>query len=400
MRQVFFVSGGSIALLLCGTASLHAQEKPLVLSAGYTAQTDSNLFRLPSSANTQALIGRSSAAEQIGITTLGLGLNTHQSLQKFELDVTLVDYKYQNFNYLSFTANNYAAAWRWALTPRLTGNFTTDRKETLNSFSDYQGYSTRNQRVETTTRADAAYEVDGPWRLLAGASTSRQANQQALVGGGDSTNTSADAGVRYVFSSGSSITYLGRLGSGKYLNRAVPNAGAYDDSFKQVENDLRLRWAFGGGSDAEVYLTHINRTHPTYVERNYSGFNTGTSVNWGISGKSSLLAGFSHTLDTYATGNSNYGQTDKLFVGPVWQFSPKAALRLRHEWAQRDYLGSPTGTSNQRRDITRDTTVSINWQPYQQVALSAALQNSSRGSNQAGLDFESTSLSLTAQINF
>lgn len=372
-----------------------------MFNASYTVQTDSNLFRLPSNANTQALIGKSSAAEQIGITTLGLGFNTQQSLQKFELDLTLVDYKYQNFNYLSFTASNYAAAWHWAVTPRLTGNFTTDRKETLNSFSDYQGYNVRNQRVDTTTRVDAAYELDGPWRLIVGASTTRQANQQALLAGGDYTNTSADAGLRYAFASGSSLTYLARLGSGSYLNRVVPNTGAYDDQFKQLDNDLRLRWNLNGSSNAEVYITHINRTHPTYGERDYNGFNTGANLDWGISGKSLLSVGFSHLLDAYATSNTNYSQTDKLFIGPVWQFSPKAALRLRHEWAQRDYQGSPTAAaSSQRHDVTRDTSVSVNWHPYQQVSLNAGLQNSTRGSNQAGLDFESTLLFLTAQVNF
>ena len=389
----------AVALSACAGVA-NAQEDPLVITAGYTVQTDSNLFRLPSGANTQTLIGKDSAAEQIGVTTVGFGLNTYQSLQKFEFDLNLVDYNYKNFNYLSFTASNYNAAWRWALTPALTGSFTSSRKETLNSFSDFTSYRQRNQRIDTNTSFNAEYQLDGVWRVLGGVGTARQANQQAVLAGSDYTSNTANAGVKYAFASGSSITYLARLGSGTYLNRTVPNAGQFDDNFKQFDNDLRLRWTLGGSSSAEIYLTHVNRTHPTYGQRDYNGFNTGANVDWAISGKTALNVGFSHTLDAYATTNSNYTQTDKISIGPVWQFSPKAALRLRYDWAQRDYLGSPGATASTRRDTTRDTSVSINWQPYQQLALSAALQGASRGSNQAGLDYDSTQLSFTAQLTY
>ena len=161
------------------------QDSPLVLNASYALQTDSNLFRLPSAADTQALVGRSSAAEQIGATTLGLRFATTQSLQKFEFNASIVDYHYQNFDYLNFVATNYDAAWRWSLTPQFTGSITSQRVETLNSFADYQGFRTRNQRTDTTHSFDGVYALQGPWRLLGGVSQTERSNEQALVAGGD-----------------------------------------------------------------------------------------------------------------------------------------------------------------------------------------------------------------------
>jgi len=386
---------------LATTGASHAQQDPLTLSAGYTVQTDSNLFRLPSSTNTQNLIGKSSAAETIGVTSVGVGFNTKQSLQTLAVNLNVIDYQYQNFKYLSFTANNYDAAWQWAITPSMTGSLTTDRKETLNSFADYTGYSQRNQRLDTTTRFDATYELDGPWRLIAGTSTTRQQNQLAQVTGSDFTTNAVDAGVRYVFSSGSNISYQMRAGKGSYLNRTVPNTSFQDSEYTQIDNDLRLRWDLGGGTAANANLTHINRTHPTYSQRDYSGFNFGTGLDWAISGKSSLSLGFSHALDAYAATDSNYTATDRISIGPVWQVSPKVGLRLKHEWAQRDYAGSPTaGQSSTRRDITRDTSLSVNWLPHQKLALSASLQSSSRGVNQGTLDYDSTMLFFSAQLTY
>ena len=78
-------------------------------NAAYSRQSDSNLFRLPAAAN---------AAEQVGITSLGFNFNKAYSLQRFELNLSLIDYQYQNFSYLSFAAQNYNAAWRWSLTPQ------------------------------------------------------------------------------------------------------------------------------------------------------------------------------------------------------------------------------------------------------------------------------------------
>jgi exopolysaccharide biosynthesis operon protein EpsL len=399
MRNHYFLLHAGLALL--GTAPVFSQQDPLTLSAGYSVQTDSNLFRLPSSTNLQNTIGKSSAAETIGVTTVGLGFNTRQSLQTLALNLNLVDYSYQNFSYLSFTANNYNAAWEWAVTPKFTGKLSTDRKETLNSFTDSTNVKQRNLRLDTTTRFDASYALDGPWRLIAGASTTRQENQAALVTGSDFTTNAVDGGVRYQFATGSSLSYLMRTNKGSYLNRTVPNADAFDDQYTQLDNDLRLRWLMGTGSTVNANLTHINRTHPRYGQRDYNGFNFGAGVDWALTGKTSLSTSISHTLDAYATSNSNYSGTDKISVSAGWQISPKVGLRLKNDWAQRSYLGSPSTTaSSNRQDITRDTTLSVNWQAHEQLALSASLQQSSRGVNQANFDYDSTMLFFTAQLTY
>ena len=108
---------GLLLAALCPLALAQSQD-PLTLIASYSLQTDSNIYRLPAAANAQALLGRADASEQIGVSSLGLSFKTKQSMQQFELSATAIDYQYQNFNYLSFTATNFDAAWRWSFTPR------------------------------------------------------------------------------------------------------------------------------------------------------------------------------------------------------------------------------------------------------------------------------------------
>lgn len=389
-------------LLVHGAAPARAQgEDTLKFNAGHTQLSDSNLFRLPASANVSALIGKPSAAEQIGITSLGLRLNKAYSLQRFELDLNLIDYSYQNFSYLSFTARNHDAAWRWRLTPRLHGNLTTDRKETLNSFADYQGYNQRNQRTNTNTRFDAEYELGGAWRVIGGVSQSAQTNLAPLVAVSDYSATSADMGLRYASVSGNSLTYSVKNANGQYLNRVLSSAGLLDDSYHQTDRELKLHWLISGKSTADVSAAYISRTHPHFGQRDYSGVNTGVHLNWNLTAKSALVASWVRELSNGQTSSSNYIQTDRFSLGPIWQVSPKAVLRLRYEVARRDYLGSPAGlVVNPRSDTTHDATLSFDWQPYQHLIFSISLQNARRSSNLAGFDYASNIATLSAQFSY
>ena len=389
-------------LLLCSTACAWAQtEDTFKPHVGYSLLSDSNLFRLPAGANLDTLIGKSSAAEQIGVTTVGLSVNKAYSLQRFELDLNLVDYKYKNFDYLNFTAHNYSAAWRWALTPRLIGDLTTDRKEALNSFADYQGFNQRNQRTNTNTVFDGAYEINGPWRVLAGVSKSTQTNLQPLLTGDDYSETAANTGLRYVFSSGSTLSYILKKANGQYLNRPLSQADFLDDGYNQTDNEFKLHWPVTGKSTVDLTATHINRTHPHFAERDYSGVTAGVNFNWNMTGKSALTAGWVRELANYQTSSSNYAQTDRFSIGPVWQASAKIVVRLRYELAQLNYLGSPSGlAASQRSDTTRDTSLSVEWQPYQRVTLSASLQNATRASNLPNLDYDSNMATISAKFSY
>jgi len=381
-----------------------AQEdsSPLKLKAGYTLQTDSNLFRLPAGVDPMAVLGKSSAAEQIGVGTLGLTFNTIQGLQTISADINALNYRYHNFNYLDFAGINYDAAWRWAVTPRFTGNLTGQRTQTPTSFVNYGNYDVRNVLTDTSTRLDGVFEIHGPWRAVAGISSDRQANEQTVEGRNDYSATAADLGARLVFASGSTLSYSLKRYNGNYINRALDAFAQYDSSFTQIDNELRLRWLISGNSNSSMYLTHLSRSHANFPVRDYSGFNAGADLNWVLSGKSALLAGYTHTLSAWESLYASYTQTDRITIAPSWQISGKTLLSLKFAWAQIDYLGAPIPAlaGYLRRDTTRDTTLSFNWEPYHKLTLVAALQNSSRGSTYAGQDYASNMASLSANYAY
>lgn len=388
--------------VLVGTSPAWAQAldaDTLKFRADYTLKTDSNLQRLSSSANTLALTGRTSAAERIGITTIGVKFNKAYSLQRLELDLSLVDYNYQNFSQFSFTASNYAAAWRWSLTPRFYGSLTTDREETLNSFSDFQGLTPitqRNQRTTTATGFDATYDIDGTWSLLGGVTRTQQTNQLTLGTGDDYSANSASVGVRRASGSNSALTYNLKSSTGKNLN-----TNASSNEFNQIDNELRLFWVVTGNTTASLSATYINRSHPNLPARDYSGLNTGVNVNWNITGKTTLAANWVHQLASFQTTYSDYTQTDRLSLGPTWNVGNKTYVGLRYDLARIDYRGSsPTAL---RQDTTRDTTLTLNWQPTLSLAVIASLKKSTRDAtvtNLPALDYSNNISSLSAEYSF
>ena len=392
----------SLALwLLCCGPSLAQNDDTLKLTIASSLRFDNNLFRLPADANLDALLGTSSAAERIDINTLSLNFSTTLSLQKFELSASLTNYRYQNFSYLSYLAHNYNAAWRWALTPSLRGNLGSQRQETINNFADYQGFGLQNLRTNNSSRLDAAYDVDGSWSVAAGVARASQINQQALTAEANYQEQSADLSLRYNAGSGSTVSYMLRSANGSYIDRVVSPAGLFDDGFQQIDTELRLHWALSGKSTADLYTSQISRTHPHYAQRDYSGRNAGVNFNWSLSGKTALVASWARELASYQTSTSNYSQTGRLSLGPVWQLSPKAVVRARYEVAQSDYLGSPFGAVvTPRSDTTSAASLSFDWQPYQHLTISTSLENATRRSNLAGLDYEGKMATVSAQFSY
>ena len=393
----------AVVLLVSVHGAVRAEgDDVFTLSADTSLVRDSNLFRLSSGANTMALIGRNSAAEQINTTALGVRAAKSYSLQRFEIGASVVDYRYQNFNYLSFLAKNYRAAWNWSYTPHLYGVLRTTRDQSLNSFVDFRGFNQRNLRSDTNTDFDATYELDARWRLKGGVSRSARDNSQQISGAADYRLSALEVGAQYVMPSGSSAGYRLRATDGMFTTRRViPNAGFYDTDFTQVDNILNATWAISRDTRAEFSLGHRSRSHPNYPQRDFNDFMGSARLNFALSGKTGISAGWTRELGAFESADFNFTQNDRFSIGPVWQISPKTVVRAQFEHAIRNFKGTPAGFATaQRRDTTNDTSISVDWEPYRFLLLSASLQNSRRSSTAPGLGFNSNAINFSAQFTY
>ena len=125
-----------------------------------------------------------------------------------------------------FVGKNLNGAWLWSLTPRIKGNLSANYNEGLNSFVDFRGRS-RNLRTTQMYRFDVEGEIAGGFSAIGGVNHFDQKNSQIFIAERDYQANAAEYGIRYVSSTDSSVTLLGRHTRGEY-NQAADPGGLLD----------------------------------------------------------------------------------------------------------------------------------------------------------------------------
>lgn len=388
-------------LLVLASPFVQADElDTLQFKAGETVRHDSNVFRLSDSANTQALLGTPSRSDTVYDTTLGLKLDKRYSLQRFELSATADNFHYNRFSQLDYTAVNYAAAWRWSLTPKFHGNLTTDRHEYIDYYADLQNLGELNHRTDRTTALDGEYELTGAWRLLGGAYHQSSRSSVAYTFEGDYGMTGGEAGLRYVFASGTSLAYRYKFDHGEYSG-LPPGTLFFANNFSDRTHEFRLDWAPTGRVTLDARLAYQSRTNDGNGVRDFSGVVGGADATWAITAKTSLTGGLSRQLISYQTNTDSYFALDSLYIAPTWRATEKTTVKLRLEHGRLSFYGPVPGyASDNRRDTTNLASLSLEWKPLRTVTLAAAVVRDTRGSNLPGFDYKNTGISLSAIANF
>lgn len=387
VAALFYLTGLSI-LMLSFMAQADEQD-PINIIAGISRLHDNNLFRRSTDEQ----------SENITTTYAGIRINKPYAMQRFELDFTVTDFKYQKYNFLDFTAKDYKAAWLWALTPYLTGTLSAERKQVLNDFKDYTNYTVQNIRTTENQHFEADFSPHGNWHLLGGFTRTDQTNSQTFNAESDYSSDAIDAGLKYVFRSGNSITLMGHERNGTYKNRTLNPVFFYDNGFDETEMESKLNWMLSGKSKVNMRLAYINRDHDHFNQRDYSGALGRAEYTWTPTGRVQVSVAASRDLSSYQTIYSSYTRTDRLMIAPVYAVTSKITARATASVSQRKFLGDGL-VDFSRSDTERQAGVNLDWAPYRSVSIGASLLRSSRNSDLPGSDFTDTTAGLSANLFF
>lgn len=320
--------------------------------------------------------------------TLGVNLSLPYSLQRFELDASVVSNQYQtnaNFNY---TGTNFNANWIWSLTPRLHGSLKSTRVETLNTSTDSVDPTQRNKSTVQNSEFSGAFELGGPWQLTAGLVNNNSVSERAVVGQSDDHSNGASAGVRYALASGNSLGYFHQTAQGV-------------SSFNYVysTDDVAVGWVLSGNTTLTAHIANVQQRFEAAPWYDFGGTTGGANLSWRITGKTTVAVDWQRLLTSYQTGNASYTQADYYTVVPTWQISPITTLRMQYRNGVLSDQGSPFGASSQRQDHLQDTSFSFIWQAHRLLTLTATVSESSRSSNQFRADFTARSYALLAALS-
>ena len=329
------------------------------------------------------------------VTGLGLGLRYQKRLsqQVFVVDAELAQYDFDELN-TDYSTFNYAAAWNFRFGNRIDGIASADRRQ----FRDVTANGTTgiiNRRTERNELIEGGYRFGASWRALAGLQHSSIKNTDPVSFDGNQSVNSVRLGGAYEPATGSTVVARLRLGEGEYRDAAV--VGDFDDR----EVDVTTRWVVSPKTSVEGRIGYLDREHDGALSgRDFDGIVGGVNLNWDITAKTSLIAGYARDLGSYLSAASTSGhiESDRFFVGPRWRATELITVNLRYEHENRKFEDVATGPDAGRRDKFNVFAIGADWQVRRTIAVSAQLRNERRSSSLPAFDYRANVIGLSARL--
>lgn len=356
---------------------------------------DSNVFR--SSGLNAANPIRS---DTLSMSVLGLTFDKRYSLQRVELDANVTAYRYRSTTYLNFNALNYRGVWHWSLTPRLYGTLRSTQNEQLNTYDYFDGAPRRNIGTDRLTGGSVEAVLGRDWRLLGGLERQTRTNEQPIAQQGDYSLRRLSTGLRYLFPSGSSLSYRLLDVRGDYQNR-VPGVSLSPNAFDQTQHELRFSWSVSEKTTLDARIAHLSREHPGYAVRDYSGTVGEFDVQWAPTGKLRFQAVASRGLTSNLSNTASYLSSTRFVLNSFWSMTSRTVLSAGFDRTRNDFEGPLPGfAAEDREDTINSVRVGLRWTPLNALSVGAGLQRTRRSSNIYGAGYVNNSATLDASLRF
>lgn len=370
--------------------SLADEFDPLQFNASANRTWDNNLFR---SSNNET-------SDQITTYTAGVKLDKKYSQQRFVVSVNYLDYKYQTNDFLDFDTINYDAAWKWTLTPSLTGTISSSRNKTLAGFADFRTFA-QNIRTSETNQFRAEYSPHRVWSLIAGATQTNSTNSQTFnaIAGYDSKGL--DYGARYNFASGTNISFLGHKRSSD-IQRDLSVVSKLDTGYSEDEFEFDLVFKASGKSNLSTKVAYLTRQYDHFSERDYHAWLGFIRYDILLTGKIKANAELARTIGAFENNYSTYTATDFVTLALNYAVSEKFIFGVNARLAQRDFKQPVFVGQLHRVDDEKSFGASVTWQPIRNVGVIfnslKSSRNASNGYNQFDYDDVTTGVTLDLKI--
>jgi exopolysaccharide biosynthesis operon protein EpsL len=342
-------------------------EEGLHFGARLGVEHDSNVLRQTSGA-------QSDTAWTAGV---GLKYNKQFSLQRVRADVQWDTWRYNDHSELNFSTLNYGLAWDWSVTPRLHGTVSADRRQYREVVTDPLTVSNRiGKRTERTELAEGAFDVAGPWQVLAGVSHYRAESNAPFSWDGLPDIVYWQAGVGYQAPSGSSLALRYKHGDGEYHDATFASFGALNSDFKDSEVELSGRWSYSGKTTVDGRISHVKREHDAAPQLDFSGIRGALNVNWDVTGKTRLQAGWLRDVSATGLVTGGHVDSDRFFIAPVWHATAKTSVSLRYDYTRREWKDVPIGSFDTGRSDKIDSLqAGVDWQALRTILVSGYVRH-------------------------
>jgi exopolysaccharide biosynthesis operon protein EpsL len=383
--------------LACAPAAV-AQERLFSASASYGVSSDDNVFRLPDAApDPEAARGIAGKSDRYSTAAVGLHMNLPVSLQRFTLDLTRAAIRYEKFTSRDQDPLSYRGAWLWQATSRLGGALSASRGETLVNVEDAQGRRRIDQRT-TTLSGSADARLWGGWYLRGALTDSETKYDPPNLAQPDTSQTSTEAGLRYVAPSASELALVYRRIRG---TETIGELGLFGGSdFTQDETELSASWVPTGHSTLRARITQVERHNELLPQRDFSG-NTGELRRaWPATAKLNFDWWISRAVTPYNLSLQSTSRVDDTIAAALlWRANERLSFRSSLS-RQKSRYGQISTAFEARRDTTDTVELGTSWAPHRNISFDARLRHEERDSSDPLQIFDANVASLSFSLRF
>jgi hypothetical protein len=367
-----------------------------------TTLYDSNPFRLPSTVSTEDRLGKDHKSDVTEVAGIGVHLDKNYAQQEIVGDASYSYYWYQTFDYLNASATNFDLAWKWHLTPWISGTVSGTRREIPADYDFYRNVEARNYYNQEEYKLRMEANPWGGWRFIIGTGAYISSNTSSGSDIPKSKQFFVDGGLGYLTLSGSRIQFVDRYSTGNY---AQSNTSVFANARDFSENNSEIQYISQPESVVGLKLAggFVSRKNQNFSARDYDGWTADSTVTW-LSTEKLTLSGrvrrsFSAYQDQYFT---NYSREDFTF-SPQWDFSPKVSVSGTVGYSRYKFGGYSVSTLDESRtDQLGIYSADATWIPSRLFTLKLSASNRVRDSSFGieNLDYKSNLISLTAILNY
>jgi len=397
--------GAAVAAVL-GCPALGQEAPGIDVTLGLSAQTDSNLLRLPDGVSPRvAGLDHDQRGDELLVPFALLDGAIIWSRQKLLLHAGARRMYYHTYGNFDAHITDYRGTWRWESAEGWDGELVGGREQQVTSFEDFVG-TQRNVLAITSLNGRVNWRPRSDRRVSLLYDDFRGANSQDARRPNDYRVRSERLELAATSAHGNEIALGVRYTNGDYPNRIILALAPVDNSYHQTTVDLAFTYNPGGRTRLDARGGYAWRRHDEVPERNFNARVGHFLASWEATSKLVLDAEAGRDVDAVDDFDRIFAVTTTSRAGLKFQASSKIALAAGWQRRKIDYRGDPANflsllfPTAPREDALHDRTLSAIWVPAERWQLDASYQWLDRTSNRPELQFRARVLQLTSQYRW
>ena len=398
----------ALAALLLGVPAFDAGalwDEKLSLLVADSVVHDDNVFRIADGVDPRS-VGAASKSDVYNRLSAGVELDVTTDAQRFEADVELTRYRFDDLAALDLDGHDARAAWQWRAGRRFVGELGHAQSNALASLSNIQSgarSATPNFIDARRTYATVAYRLQPSWELRADVAEVDQRNEAIEYRPSDLGARRTAAAIAYVSRAGSRLGLRTRGLDGRLPNRQLIGGTAVDNSYRQRGVEAFVEWQTSDQSRLRAHGGPVQRNYASIAQRNFEGFLYRATFEWQPADALLLTAAAQRDISSTEEVNVGFVLSEGVGLYARWDLRAAIALSFDLETSSRTYLGEvdgALGAAAPRFEDWRLLGLRLALRPNETVTIDVGWQRQSRSSQVALASYDARTASVGARLRF